>query len=59
MYRHLFSPITINRLEVKNRIAYPALGLLYSYDSRLNERYYAYFRERARESSPPEGADSL
>ncbi len=48
MYRHLFSPITINKLEVKNRIAYPALGLLYSYDSRLNERYYAYFRQRAR-----------
>ncbi len=48
MYRYLFSPITINRLEIKNRIAYPALGLLYSYDSRLNERYYEYFRARAR-----------
>jgi 2,4-dienoyl-CoA reductase (NADPH2) len=48
MYRYLFSPITINRLEIKNRIAYPALGLLYSYDSRLNDRYYEYFRARAR-----------
>ena len=48
MYRQLFSPITINRLDVKNRIVYPALGLLYSYDSRLNDRYYAYFRQRAR-----------
>jgi 2,4-dienoyl-CoA reductase (NADPH2) len=48
MYRHLFSPITINRLEIKNRIAYPALGLLYSYDSRLNARYCEYFRARAR-----------
>lgn len=48
MYRYLFSPITINRLEIKNRIAYPSLGLLFSYDSRLNERYYRFFRERAR-----------
>jgi 2,4-dienoyl-CoA reductase (NADPH2) len=47
MYRHLFSPIKINKLEIKNRIAYPALGLLYSYDSKLNDRYYNYFRERA------------
>mgnify|MGYP000435186134 CR=1 FL=1 len=48
MYRYLFSPITINRLEIKNRIAYPSLGLLFSYDSKLNERYYGFFRERAR-----------
>ncbi|MCB2147640.1 MAG: FAD-dependent oxidoreductase [Deltaproteobacteria bacterium] len=48
MYRYLFSPITINRLEIKNRIAYPSLGLLYSYDSKLNDRYYHFFRERAR-----------
>jgi 2,4-dienoyl-CoA reductase (NADPH2) len=47
MYRHLFSPIKINKLEIKNRIAYPALGLLYSYDSKLNDRYYNYFRARA------------
>lgn len=48
MFPHLFSPITINRLEVKNRVAYPALGLLYSYDGKLNDRYYEYFREKAR-----------
>ncbi len=48
MFKYLFSPIMINRLEIKNRIAYPSLGLLYSYDSKLNERYYAFFRERAR-----------
>lgn len=48
MYRYLFSPITINSLEIKNRIAYPALGLLYSYDSKLNDRYCDYFEERAR-----------
>lgn len=48
MYKYLFSPISINQLEIKNRIAYPALGLLYSYDSKLNDRYYNYFAERAR-----------
>lgn len=48
MYPYLFTPIQINRLEIKNRIAYPSLGLMYSYDSRLNDRYYHFFRERAR-----------
>ena len=46
MVDHLFRPITINRLEIKNRIVYPALGLLYSYDGQLNDRYYDYFREK-------------
>jgi 2,4-dienoyl-CoA reductase-like NADH-dependent reductase (Old Yellow Enzyme family) len=48
MYKYLFSPIRINTLEVKNRIAYPALGVLYSHDMKLNDRYYEYFREKAK-----------
>lgn len=48
MYSYLFSPIRINNLEVKNRIAYPSLGLLYSTDGKLNDRYYNYFAERAK-----------
>lgn len=48
MYSRLLSPITINRLEVRNRVVYPSLGLLYSYDGKLNDRYYNYFREKAR-----------
>ena len=48
MFQLLFTPITINSLEIKNRIAYPALGLLYSYDGTLNDRYYEYFREKAK-----------
>jgi len=48
MFKYLFNPIVINQLEIKNRIAYPALGLLFSYDSKLNGRYDAYFRERAK-----------
>ena len=47
MYRYLFSPIQINRLEIKNRVAYPSLGLLYSKNGKLNDRYFNYFRERA------------
>jgi 2,4-dienoyl-CoA reductase (NADPH2) len=47
MYKHLFSPITINGVTIKNRIAYPSLGLLYSYDSKLNQRYFDYFKEKA------------
>ncbi len=48
MYKYLFSPIKINNVEIKNRIAYPALGLLYSYDRKLNDRYYNFFEERAK-----------
>jgi 2,4-dienoyl-CoA reductase (NADPH2) len=47
MYKYLFSPIQINQLEIKNRIAYPALGLCYSYDTKLNDRYYQFFKARA------------
>ena len=48
MFNNLFSPITINSFEVKNRIAYPALGLMYSYDKKLNDRHLEFYRERAR-----------
>ncbi len=47
MYRYLFSPIQINRLQIKNRVAYPSLGLLYSNNGKLNDRYFNYFKERA------------
>ena len=48
MYPYLASPIKINKLEVKNRIVYPALGVFFSYDRKLNDRYYNFFREKAR-----------
>lgn len=48
MFDNLFKPITINKTVVKNRISYPALGLLYSYDGKLNDKYYNFFAERAR-----------
>ncbi len=48
MFDNLFSPITINSTEIKNRIVYPSLALLYSYDRTLNERYMNFYQERAR-----------
>lgn len=48
MFDTLFSPISINTLTLKNRIAYPSLGLLYSWDRKLNNRYLNYFTEIAR-----------
>jgi len=48
MFKNLFSPIKINKLEIKNRIAYPSLGLLYSYDGKFNDKYYDFYQERAR-----------
>ncbi|MCG8565590.1 MAG: NADH:flavin oxidoreductase, partial [Desulfobacterales bacterium] len=44
----LFSPITLNGLTLKNRIAYPSLGVMFSYDSKLNDRYFAFYGEIAR-----------
>lgn len=47
MYNTLLSPVKINKLEIRNRVVYPSLGLLYSYDGTLNDRYYNYFQEKA------------
>ncbi|KUG03440.1 2,4-dienoyl-coa reductase [hydrocarbon metagenome] len=48
MFNTLFSPIEINRTEIKNRIVYPSLNLLYSADHKLTDRHKAFFIERAR-----------
>lgn len=48
MFDTLFSPISINTLTLKNRIAYPSLGLLYSWDRKLNDRYLHFYTEIAR-----------
>ncbi|MCP4116091.1 MAG: FAD-dependent oxidoreductase [Desulfobacteraceae bacterium] len=48
MYTNLFSPVTLNQLEIKNRIAYPSLGVLFSYDRKLNDRYHHFFNEIAK-----------
>ncbi len=48
MYDHLFSPLTINKTEIKNRIAYPSLGTLFSYEGKPNDKHINFFREKAR-----------
>lgn len=44
----LFSPIRIGTLTVKNRIAMPSMGLMYTHDGRMNERFRHFYYERAR-----------
>ena len=48
MFNNLLKPITINKTEIRNRIAYPSLALLYSYDMKINDRHIEFFRERAK-----------
>jgi len=45
--RKLFEPITINQVEIKNRIVMPAMALNYTNDYSLTERFKAFYRERA------------
>ncbi|MEN6347987.1 MAG: FAD-dependent oxidoreductase [Syntrophomonas sp.] len=48
MFETLFSPVYINRVRIKNRIVYPSMGVLYSQDGKLNDRYLNYYVEKAR-----------
>jgi len=43
----LFQPITINRAVIKNRLVMPAMGLAFTQDYSFNERFRAFYRERA------------
>ena len=47
MYANLFSPITINRLTIKNRIVMPSMGLSYTDKYEFNDRYKGFYRARA------------
>ncbi|MBU1903178.1 MAG: FAD-dependent oxidoreductase [Proteobacteria bacterium] len=46
-FRKLFESITINKLTIKNRTVMPSMGLAYCTDFSLNDRYRAFYRERA------------
>ncbi len=48
MYKKLFSPITINKLEIKNRIVSPCFGVSFSFDGKYSDRHYDFFREKAK-----------
>ena len=44
----LFKPITINRLDIKNRIYLPAMHLGMAVDFQVTEQLVAFYAERAR-----------
>lgn len=49
MYQNLFSPLTIGRLTLKNRVVMPAMGTcLTTTDGEIGEEMVAYYAERAR-----------
>jgi 2,4-dienoyl-CoA reductase (NADPH2) len=49
MYRKLFTPIKINKLEVRNRIVMPAFGLLFcGPDRKPSERLRNFYEARSR-----------
>jgi 2,4-dienoyl-CoA reductase (NADPH2) len=43
----LLEPITINGLKIPNRTVMPSMGLAYTNDYTLTERFKAFYRERA------------
>ncbi len=48
MFRKLFTPIRINKLEIKNRICMPAFGLAYTDpDRKPSQRLLDFYRARA------------
>ena len=47
-FPHLFSPIRIGSMTVKNRIALPSMGLMYTHDAVMNDRFKHFYYERAR-----------
>lgn len=46
-FKHLFSPISIGKMEVKNRIKLPALSMSYTQDFRVSERLTNFYTARA------------
>ena len=48
---HLFEPIKLGKLELRNRIAFAPVGVgLYNADETVNERYFPFIAERAKET---------
>jgi len=47
-FDRLFEPISIHGLRIPNRIVMPAMGLIYTMDYSFNDRYRAFYRERAK-----------
>jgi 2,4-dienoyl-CoA reductase-like NADH-dependent reductase (Old Yellow Enzyme family)/NADPH-dependent 2,4-dienoyl-CoA reductase/sulfur reductase-like enzyme len=48
-YKNLFSPVTIGKLHIKNRIVMPAMGTgMANFDGTPSEQLIAYYEERAK-----------
>jgi 2,4-dienoyl-CoA reductase (NADPH2) len=47
-FPHLFSPITVNSMVIKNRIVMTAMHLGYTPTGEVSDRLVAFYRERAR-----------
>ena len=47
-YPHLFAPITINRLTLRNRIISTAHAEVYAENGLPGERYIRYYEEKAK-----------
>src|ERR1035437_6816613 len=45
--QHVFTPITIGGIEIKNRVRMSPMALGYAEDGRSTERYARFFEERA------------
>jgi 2,4-dienoyl-CoA reductase (NADPH2) len=48
MFKKLFEPIKINKLEMRNRIVMPAFGLMYCTDRRPGDRLINFYEARAK-----------
>jgi len=50
-YKKLFEPIKLNKLELRNRIAFAPVGIgAYNPDESVNEIYFKFIEERAKET---------
>lgn len=50
--RHLFAPITIGSMQLKNRVVMPPMGTRYpSFGGTVTQRLIDYYVERARVAS--------
>ena len=47
-YRHIWTPLRIGSITVKNRIVMTAMTSNYAEDHILSERHIAFYRERAK-----------
>ncbi len=47
-FNALFSPIKVNKLEIKNRIVFPAMHLNYTPEGYVTDQMTAFYENRAK-----------